>query len=58
MHELRLIGESAQCIAEDRRSLAGLHDPEIDLLVVEASVLLLVCRSRAHEDGSGNSPRR
>ena len=46
----------AQRVAEDRRLLARLHDAQIDLLVVEASILLLVRRGRAHEDGAGNPP--
>ena len=41
VHELGLVGQPAKRIAKDRRPLARLHNAEIDLLVVEACVLLL-----------------
>jgi hypothetical protein len=49
VHELGLVGQPAQRIAEDRRALARLHDAEIDLLVVEAGVLLLGGGRGSHE---------
>lgn len=57
VHELGLVGQPPERIAEDCRALSGLHDAEIDLLVVQAGVLLLVCRRRSHKDRAGNSPR-
>ena len=58
VHEPGPVAEPPQRVAEDRRLLARLHDAQIDLLVVEASILLLVRRGRAHEDGAGNPPGR
>jgi len=58
VHELGLIGQPAQRIAEDRRTLARLHDTEIDLFVVESGVLLLMRRRRTHEDRAGDAARR
>jgi hypothetical protein len=60
MHELGLVGQPPQRIAEDRWTLAGLHDAEIDLLIVEAGVLLLRRGRGSHENrarraGSPNS---
>ena len=40
------------------RALAGLDHTQIDLLVVEACILLLMRRRRTHEDRPGHAPRR
>ena len=58
VHELGLVGQPPERVAEDRRPFAGLHDAKIDLLVVEAGVLLLMRRSSAHEDRAGDPPGR
>ena len=45
MHELGLVGQPSQSSPRSP-AVARLHDAEIDLLVVEAGVLLLMRRRR------------
>jgi hypothetical protein len=58
VHELGLVRQPSQRIAEDRRPLARLHYSEIDLLVVEAGVLPLMRWRRTHEDRTRDPPGR
>ena len=44
--------QQPQGVAENRRSFAGLDDPQIDKLVVQSPVFLLVGWRRSHEQGS------
>ena len=58
VHELGLVRQPPKRIGEDRRAFAGLHDTEVDLLVVEAGVLLLGSGRGSHENRAGDAPGR
>ncbi|MEJ0096670.1 MAG: hypothetical protein WDN46_25725 [Methylocella sp.] len=58
MHELRLVRQAPEGVSENGGALSGLHDTQIDLLIVETFVFLTVSRGRAHKDSARNPAGR